>query len=588
MDNAELRVTADQLTFAAQQVTHEITIERDGGEDAALNANNGRKYKVVVKNKDGKVAAGETVNVAFNEDIDRDINTNTKAVFTEQTTNPELAGTRVYTDSDKKISLKLNSKGEGEFVITSATPNDYATPIAWIDINSSNAVDGKLDEGEAYKLADKTYFVDSKITAGAVKVYDSADVEVKDDKTLKGNEAAKFVFTATNQSKKPVSATNGLKASYTVVNTGTNDVEVTANGQKTVVSADRTATVQVDTATAAENAITVKPVGDKNASVRVEANATTNDTAAIYLGNYTATAKFVSTNSVSDFYTGDIVSINKADQKIYFDNKSEAVSYKDATFTGVSGAAITKSGFETLLASDQYTATYTKDADGKVKIDLIRISTASTGTPGTATTTGSLLFTSTGTTINSIPVGAIQVTDADLNTNPLAADTATVTITDSATPANSVVVTLTETGNATGVFENTSIVDVSSLADGVITVKYNDAANASGVAAVVTDTATLDTTAPVAATEDGSADKEGTTQSADFNIVVNAETGAKVTATIGGTNALKTVTDVTAAAGKATLPIDIAKLASGSNAIVITVTDAAGNASTPFTVNVTK
>ena len=119
-----------------------------------------------------------------------------------------------------------------------------------------------------------------------------------------------------------------------------------------------------------------------------------------------------------------------------------------------------------------------------------------------------------------------------------------------------------------------------------LSITATDASN--NVSATATVAITEDSTAPSVPAEDGTADKAGTTQQADFNIVVNAETGAVVTATKGGSNVLKTVTSVTAASGKATLPINITALAEGSNAIVITVTDAAENASSTLTVNVTK
>lgn len=114
--------------------------------------------------------------------------------------------------------------------------------------------------------------------------------------------------------------------------------------------------------------------------------------------------------------------------------------------------------------------------------------------------------------------------------------------------------------------------------------------NGKGIASAATAVyaITHDNVAPAVPTEDGTADKEGATVTADFNIIVNAETGGKVTATIGGVNVLKDVTDVTSN-GKAILPIDFSKLvATGSHAIVITVTDAAGNVSNALTVNVTK
>lgn len=98
----------------------------------------------------------------------------------------------------------------------------------------------------------------------------------------------------------------------------------------------------------------------------------------------------------------------------------------------------------------------------------------------------------------------------------------------------------------------------------------------------------IDLTPPAQPSEDLTANKEGTTQSKNFNIIVYAETGSFVTAAVGGNSVLSGLSPVTAVSGKATLPIDITKLTDGSNAIVITATDLAGNASTTLTVNVTK
>ncbi|MGG3859912.1 hypothetical protein ABET41_18475 [Metabacillus fastidiosus] len=371
LDSRELQVSAEQLTFAAEQVSHDITITRDGGEEAAVGNDNGKKYKVVVKTKDGKVAAGEIVNVAFNENIDRNINTNTDAVIRDHAKADEYAGEFQSGNGTKQVAIKLDSKGEAEFRVTSDTNTAYATPIAWIDINTSNAVEGNLDEGEASKVADITYFATEKVSSGTLKAY-NGNTEVKSDKNFQGTDTATFKFAAANQSGTALTSQPAIKASYTVFNTGTNDVQVydaVAVEWKTI-SPNRSLTVDVKSAAGATNSLDVKS-SDKNASVRVEANATTDDTKATYLGNKTATAKFVSTNSVSDFYTGNITSINVADQKIFFDNKVDGVSYKNATFTGVSGASITDDGFVKLLEVGQYTATYKKDADGKIKIDLI-------------------------------------------------------------------------------------------------------------------------------------------------------------------------------------------------------------------------
>lgn len=381
LDSKELQAIGEQLTFAADQVNYDIAITRDGGEEAVIGTSDddGRLYKVVVKTKDGKVAANEIVNVALYEDIDRNISTNTNAYIKDHADADEYLGSFVGDRGPaKKVTIKLNNNGEAEFKVVSSVKDDYATPVVWLDINSSNAADGQLDDGEAYKLGDKSYFVNAKVSTGILTGYDVNGKKIKDSTTLKGDQSAKFVFDAANQSGKAMNTVNGINASYTVFNTGSNDVVVYDNNgvQKAVVSPNRSVTVQIDTNSTGvgANFITVKPSGDKNASVRVEANATTkatNNENAVYLGNKTATAKFVSTNSVSDFYTGKITGIDTSIEKIYFDSKQDGVSYKDATFIGVNGASITKAGFEGFLASGQYTATYKKDGDGKVQISLI-------------------------------------------------------------------------------------------------------------------------------------------------------------------------------------------------------------------------
>ena len=94
-----------------------------------------------------RLLKNETVNVAFNEDIDRVISTNTKAKFVDADTDKYYPTTSTG-NTAKQISVKTNDKGEASFVIASDFENDYATPVAWIDINSANAKQGSLDEGE--------------------------------------------------------------------------------------------------------------------------------------------------------------------------------------------------------------------------------------------------------------------------------------------------------------------------------------------------------------------------------------------------------------------------------------------------------
>ncbi|MEK4023638.1 S-layer homology domain-containing protein [Sporosarcina sp. FSL W7-1283] len=394
LDGAELQVSTNEVTFAAQQASYDIEVIRDGNEEAAVNTNNdGRKYKVVVKTKDGKVAANETVNVAFNEDIDRNINTITSAKFIKLA-DTDLLGTRTSTPGydDKQITLKLNSKGEGEFVIASTMNTDYATPVVWLDINTNNNT-GKLDEGEPSKVADKTYFVASKLTSGTLKAINVATgKEVKEDKSLSGSETARFEFKATNQNGTavPLSSLKAVKASYTVFNTGDNDVEVkyyvsNASGgfdEKTItVQANRSETVQSESADNTNNIKVTPKTPDTTTNVRVEATATaTTDTnATVYLGNKTSKVSFVSSRDVGESFVGTVESINTDKEEIKFTGK-KAISYKGAKFVQ-NGANIPQSQFEKIALNNGAQFSYNKDKDGNVTFTVFEVGTADTVAP---------------------------------------------------------------------------------------------------------------------------------------------------------------------------------------------------------------
>ena len=140
-----------------------------------------------------------------------------------------------------------------------------------------------------------------------------------------------------------------------------------------------------------------------------------------------------------------------------------------------------------------------------------------------------------------------------------------------------------------GTADNTAL-QAAVAAGGEVTVKLYDVVNNNQTSSVGNPTLVVDYTAPATPTEDGSANKEGTTQNVDVNIIVTDENGAVITATVDGIgNVLDTVAFVTAdASGTSTLPIDIAALAQGSNDIEIIVTDNHGNPSATLTVTVTK
>ncbi|MHB8157311.1 MAG: beta strand repeat-containing protein, partial [Desulfocucumaceae bacterium] len=151
-------------------------------------------------------------------------------------------------------------------------------------------------------------------------------------------------------------------------------------------------------------------------------------------------------------------------------------------------------------------------------------------------------------------------------------------------------------GNMLSVFSSNNSVAKISSSGGVYTLEKGSAITGSAVITVYfldktfKFTVSIDTTPPAAPLEVLATQKDGTTQSANFSIIVTAETGSSVTAKKGATIVLQSASPVTAVTGKATLPIDITKLAEGSNSIDITVTDPAGNPNPlpTLTVNVTK
>ncbi|MEK4406162.1 S-layer homology domain-containing protein [Sporosarcina sp. FSL K6-6792] len=382
LENTELQAKAAQLVIGAVQSSYAIEVTRDGGEEAATGLANGRKYKVTVKTKDGKVAANETVNVAFNEVVDRNMNTNTSAIFT----NKDGVQHKDAPGNGQQLSVKLDSKGEGSFIIATATANvkEYATPVVWLDINSSNAKTGTLDEGEPSKVADITYFAEAKLTDGNVTAFDSAGNEVEEDEEFTGIQSAFFKFTAANQSGKEMSLPSGydrIEATFTVWNTGSNDVKVEGE----VVSPNRSITVTRKNSTTPT--IEVVSVDNKTTSVRVEARGTAepivnnnnwnnnnNRLQSINLNSHTAKATFKSTKDVGVLHTGLITSIDTKDKEIQFEGK-DFVSYKGASFKNYYGNNIDQAVFEetinnALAAGKTHKVTLSKDGD-KITVSIL-------------------------------------------------------------------------------------------------------------------------------------------------------------------------------------------------------------------------
>lgn len=362
-----LQVTASKVKFAAVQADYTLELTRTGGEVAATGQANGREYKVVVKDKDGKLAKNEVVNVAFNEDLDRVISTVTDAKFIDGDNEVYYTGTKA-----KQITVKTDEKGEATFVIGSDKVNDYATPVAWIDINTSNAKEATLDEGEPKAVAPISYFQTAYLDGASVKSY---DLNNKKQDKFKDAAVATFKAQLVNQSDKVISAT--IKSvSYTVFNTGSNDIEVATKSGKQTVSPNRSITVSY-TGELSTSDLQVNSVDGKSSSVRVVATGIAVNPADQKDFAFTAkeaTATFTASNEVVNNHIGKVVSVNTTDKTLTFDGK-KAISLKDAKFVTENNAELADlDAF--VIELEKYTkgveVQYSKDSEGKVTFKIVR------------------------------------------------------------------------------------------------------------------------------------------------------------------------------------------------------------------------
>jgi len=540
---SELQATAAKVKFGALQAEYTIDVTRDGGEVAATGEANGREYKVLVKDKDGKVAKNETVNVAFNEDLDRVISTNTKSKFVNADTDTFYPATSTG-NTAKLISVKTNDKGEASFVIATdaLNENDYATPVAWIDINTSNARQGSLDEGEPKTVAGITHF--QKAYLDGAKIVAKLNGTGKAITSFDGSAKAVFSAELVNQSNKVFTEGYSIeKVTYTVFNTGAEDVIV----DNVTISPNRS-----ESFTKA-GSLTVESVSGKTTSVRVVATGTARKDGKDFI--FTAkesTATFTNSAAVGAAYSGYLASFNTDNKTIKFTGK-DAVKYagvsgKTYEYYGVNGAPLI--GADAFIAAleaatgttNAVYATYKVDGD-VVKFYLERTAAASATTgpvvakENTAPTpgvTGTLALSSPA--INYTQNLTVTVTDADLNLTPGASnDTATVAYTLVGGSNNGTFnLTLTETTNA-GEFQASIPAALYGGATG-LTVSYNDLKTAAGTAATVSKSATITnvlgvvnySAAPIVAYNDG-------VTPATLSITpTGANTARSIDVTIGG------------------------------------------------------
>ena len=224
-DEMEYHVRAEPVTFTV--TPYEISVIGQRTNYAAIaqvDANgdiiehNGREYKIRVLKPDGTPFAGGIVNVGIEELLDSDgTNDYTSAYFVDfkNTAGQHLA----------KGQLKLDSKGEGSFIMASLQVNDSAKPIVWIDQNfADNHQPGTLQNGEPMSDSSKvpwTNFQPIRVDNGSL----GAKLEVKEEQSI-GEKT--FTMTFLNQSGKTFNPGKDVQAHVTfeVINTGTHRIEI--------------------------------------------------------------------------------------------------------------------------------------------------------------------------------------------------------------------------------------------------------------------------------------------------------------------------------------------------------------------------
>jgi hypothetical protein len=347
----ELTATAATVKFEGAQLTNQITVERAGEEEAAAvygSKLNGREYNVKVLDKDGKAYANGIVNVALDEEIDKNVTTSSTAKFT----NVKDSTAIVDGNNTKQIQLKLDSKGEAKVVLYGAD-NVTGTPVVWIDQNvAENDQSGVLEDSEPFFKAPVTNFQFERVIGGNLTLEGKADK----NQTIAIDGIADYEFFLTNQSGKDLTNQEG-KLSYVIRNTSGQPITVTTDAAYTKQdgSAEATSfdiaeygsiTITRQVTTQAESKFAVTTVGGEAGSVLVTPsfvttnafdasndNGTTTDARdySKFVTDAGLTATFGNGTEVGTNYTGIITNIDKTNKEITFDTTKAPVKYAGET-----------------------------------------------------------------------------------------------------------------------------------------------------------------------------------------------------------------------------------------------------------------
>lgn len=542
---SDLQVAASKVKFAAVQADYTIELTRDGKEVAATGEANGREYKVLVKDKNGNVAKNETVNVAFNEDLDRVISTVTKAGFVNTDTD-KFYPTSGTGNTKNQISVKTNDKGEATFVIASDVVNDYATPVAWIDINSADAKQGSLDEGEPKTVAAISHFQAPYLDGAEIKAYKTSGGKAVTK--FDGNEVAEFKAELVNQSGKVFTGGYTVgKVTYTVFNTGAEDVSVDGK----VISPNRSETFTTNGAS-----LFVKSAQNKTTSVKVVATGTAyKDGKDFAFAAKEATATFTATDDVPNSYTGVATKYNPADSgsdtnSIWFAGKKPVkyagVSGKTFKYFGANGNEVFgEAAWEALLAQyattvkdKQVTISYNVDGD-TITFKIINVVDVTAGS------------------------GIEKHTPAAANNAPVAK-----TVADQSVAKNGTALTFTTSDLATDVDAGDVLTILSAYTDNATIASTSVAAGGASFTLTPVNVGTTTVTAIVA-------DSKGETATTKFKVTVTAASytsllgnparayvAPKVSTVVLSSPTVTTAGNITVTDGTTTLPVNLADGAS--------------------------
>jgi len=516
----ELTAKAAKVVFEGAQLANDIKVERDGEEEAAAKYGdkvNGRDYKVTILNKDGKPYANGLVNVGLDEVMDRILTTNSSAQF--------LASDSVKV-TGQQAQIRLDKDGKATFTLYGAK-GEVGTPVVWIDQNNAeNRQAGVLEEGEPFFKAAVSNFQFERVVGAKFTV----EGEEK-DQNVSPDGVADYAFALTNQSKKVLDRLQG-KMTFEVRNTSGEPIlvnvpttgvtykkqdgtPVTNDGVSNRIEEYGSFTITADVTSQADAKLTVVTATDRKAATvlvtpsfvavnNFDASADNGITADVrdsykFVSATGLTATFGFADGIPNFVANaEVEWANVSKETMKLKGHSGTINYSKASYyvqNGIIGIApaleytkVPVDEFEKYI-SENDVVTFTKGTDGAHVIRIEKNNVGKNdGTVTPTTKTGTIVFNSA--TYDATLPAAITLVDADLNINPAVAETHVVTVKDSTDKG--IVVTLVESGVNTGIFTATvSQSQLATLAEGSISVTYNDASDATGKPAVVTATATL-------------------------------------------------------------------------------------------------